>query len=123
MKSFVLGIRVSITAAMLLAAFAGGCDSSQEGDRCNPSLSNDECNSGLVCGIPTGCDPSQPGASPYANGEAYCCPANGVSTNPNCDGSCNPCQFAASLVDPPAFCLEGGVPPPEPEAGADAGGE
>ncbi len=119
MKLRSLGIQVSMLAVALLTVAAMGCNTSQEGDRCNPSLSHDECNSGLVCGIPTNCDPTQPLHSPYANGEAYCCPANGISNDPNCNGSCNPCQFAASLVSAPAWCQDGGVPNPPLDAEVD----
>ena len=121
MRSSLLTVKLSTVAIVAwFTIVALGCGTPNEGDRCNPSLSHDECGgSGLVCGIPAGCDPSQPNASPYANGEAYCCPANGVSSNPNCNGSCNPCQYADSLINPPPFCLEGGVPPPIPDGGSD----
>jgi hypothetical protein len=116
MKLRSLRIQVSLLAAALLAVAITGCDTSQEGDRCNPSLSHDECNSGLSCAVPPNCSLATEPHSPYANGEAYCCPTNGTSTNPNCNGSCNPCQFAASLTSAPGWCIDGGTPDPALDA-------
>jgi hypothetical protein len=52
-----------------------GCDQGKEGDRCNPDLSHDECNSGLTCQQPSTC------------AENYCCPTPASSSsNPYCNG-------------------------------------
>jgi hypothetical protein len=119
MKLRVFRVVPTILVLALTALASLACDTSQEGDRCNPLLAHNECNAGLVCGIPRNCDPTQPVHSPYANGEAYCCPANGVSTNPNCDGTCNPCAYAPSGVSAPAWCQDGGVPSPALDAEVD----
>ncbi len=109
---------LAVLAFVFVASLA--CGTPHEGDRCNPLLSHDECGDpDLVCGVPTNCDPTQPVHSPYANGEAYCCPSSGVSTNPNCDGTCNPCAYAASGVSAPAWCQDGGVPDPALDAEVD----
>jgi hypothetical protein len=92
----------------LLAIFAGlallgaGCQQSAEGDRCNPALSHNDCNAGLVCTIPTYCV------------ENYCCPVSGPITSPFCQPGCNGGAAA-----------DGAMPPTgEPEeAGEDASGE
>jgi hypothetical protein len=113
MSSF---LRMKLSTLAILAFFTAvgfGCGTPNEGDRCNPSLSHDECGgSNLVCAIPANCNPANTPHSPYANGEAYCCPANGTSTNANCDGSCNPCEWAASLAGAPAWCYDGAAPNP-----------
>jgi hypothetical protein len=52
------------------------CDQGKEGDRCNPDLSHDECNSGLTCQQPATC------------AENYCCPTPASSSsNPYCNGA------------------------------------
>jgi hypothetical protein len=62
-------------AAAVLVAFIGGCDiGGKAGDRCNPLVLQDECNSGLHCTVAT-CS------------EAYCCPTNGSSTDPHCNAT------------------------------------
>ena len=58
---------VTYVAALLLAAAAvlavgDGCDGGREGERCNPSLSHNDCDNGLTC--------QQPGTCV----ESYCCP-------------------------------------------------
>jgi len=70
-------------AAMIAAT---GCDQGKEGDRCNPDLSHDECNSGLTCQQPSTC------------AENYCCPtpASG-SDNAYCNGA--GCPAATSSGD------------------------
>ena len=62
-----------------------GCDQGKEGDRCNPDLSHDECNSGLTCQQPSTC------------AENYCCPTPASSSsNPYCNGEgCPPALDAA----------------------------
>ena len=106
--------------AAVALILATGCDTSQEGDRCNPSLSHNECNAGLTCGIPTNCNTATEPHSPYANDEAYCCPTDGTSTNPNCDGTCNPCAYVPSGINVSgalnAWCVDGSAPNPPLDA-------
>lgn len=86
------------------------------GDPCNHSLGQSACNAGLVCMVPTNCDPTQPQHSPYANGETFCCPANGILYNPNCNGTCNPCERPPPGKSVPGWCDDGGVPDPALDA-------
>ena len=66
---------VVVALACALGALGAGCDIGDEGQRCNPDLSHDECNAPLTCQQPVGC------------AENYCCPANlSASTNPYCNG-------------------------------------
>ncbi len=70
----------SLTATIALVLLA--CNQGSQGDRCNPNLSHDECNSGLSCMSPPLCP------------EAYCCPtdSNGnllPNSDPNCQVGCN----------------------------------
>jgi hypothetical protein len=68
-KKGTLMIRMlGISTVVLLLA---GCHP-DEGERCNPMLFNDECNSGFSCTYPQNC------------GVAFCCPTTGTSSNPNC---------------------------------------
>ncbi len=78
MKSLLRFVLLVLATASVTALTA--CDEGNEGDRCNPDLSHDECNSGLVC--------SGPGTSqPLACVENYCCPTPASdSTNPYCNG-------------------------------------
>src|SRR5580704_12059354 len=83
--------RVGVGVALLVTAlFASGpgCSESQEGDRCNPSLSHQECNAGLSCQQPVDCP------------ENYCCPINGTSNNPNCQPGCNGGLASICAADP-----------------------
>ncbi|MDP9149129.1 MAG: hypothetical protein M3O36_04190 [Myxococcota bacterium] len=70
------------SALLLLAGLTvteTGCDGGREGDRCNPVLTHNDCNDGLVCGQPATC------------AEAYCCPVNASSSsNPYCNGQACP---------------------------------
>jgi hypothetical protein len=85
MKTSSSVIHISLLAVSLAVAVAvagGGCTAEEwggggEGDRCNPSLSHDECGSGLQC--------TQPALCP----ENYCCPMSGVSGNAFCQTGCN----------------------------------
>ena len=56
--------RIGIALALLAGAFAlggaGGCNVGNEGERCNPSLSHDECGSNLSCQQPVDCPESGP---------------------------------------------------------------
>jgi hypothetical protein len=63
--------------AFLVVVIALGCEQGREGDRCNPSLSHDECGSNLSCQQPENCP------------ENYCCPISGASTNAFCQPGCN----------------------------------
>jgi hypothetical protein len=59
------------------------CDGGREGDRCNPNLSHNDCDDGLVCVQPATCV------------ESYCCPANGgPSSNAFCHGESCPAPDA-----------------------------
>lgn len=81
-------------AAVVSAACVQG---GEEGDRCNPNLSHDECGSSLTCQQPSPCV------------ESYCCPANlATSTSAYCRG------------DPAACPSEAGADA-RTEAGTDAG--
>ncbi len=85
-------MRTLVTSFMLF--FLVGCDQGQEGDRCNPSLSHDECNTGLSCQQPPSCP------------ENYCCPITGTSTDPNCQPGCNGGDIAICNATPDA-CVDG----------------
>jgi len=121
MKAFVsvrLGALVAMSAAL---AVLSACNQGAEGDRCNPDLSHDECNSGLTCQQPAQCP------------ENYCCPANGTSSDPNCQPGCTPGGVAALCAsDPTALaCVDSGADAESttdsgpdsnaPETGADTG--
>jgi hypothetical protein len=77
------------------AVFSAGCDGGQEGDRCNPDLSHNDCNAGLTCQQPPECP------------ENYCCPATGTSNNPNCQPGCTPGGVPALCATDPtaAACV------------------
>jgi hypothetical protein len=76
---------------------ANGCDTGNEGYRCNPSLSHDECGSGLRC--------TQPPLCP----ENYCCPIDGPSDNPYCQPGCAGGQQSICASDGDADCAELGT--------------
>jgi hypothetical protein len=62
-------VLVGVVVAIVVA---GACAlGGKEGDRCNPLVLQDECNAGLHCRYAT-CS------------EAYCCPTDRASTDPNC---------------------------------------
>ncbi len=74
-----------VLAASILAVIAvlfGACTTS-EGERCNPSLSHDECASNLACTVPTNC------------GYALCCPKDAPERAP----ACAPCAGDAGPTD------------------------
>ena len=113
MRTLQSSIRSALAALFATAAIlAFGCNQGREGDRCNPSLDStghDECGGGLTCMTPDFCP------------EAYCCPSNGKSSNPNCQPGCNGGAASACTagdVDACAF-----VNPPEagPDAVTDSG--
>lgn len=94
----------------IVLAFVPGCEQGAEGDRCNPYLSHDECNSGLVC---AGHAPSSV-VIPFCQ-ENYCCPVDRsgqvTGANPNCEPGCNgsAAVLCADTMDPGACLLsEGG---------------
>jgi hypothetical protein len=92
-----LGVAVAVLAAGLMLG-GTGCAQGAEGDRCNPNLSHNDCNAGLTCTQPAGCP------------ENYCCPTNGMSSNPYCQPGC----AVDCTTDPNApVCAS-------PEAGAEA---
>jgi hypothetical protein len=104
------GTRAIARVCVLVAVFASsvalvGCNQGQEGDRCNPDLSHNECDKGLTCQQPPQCP------------ENYCCPASGESSNPNCQAGCTPGGVAALCATDPAAsaCVDSGT-----DAGADA---
>jgi hypothetical protein len=85
-----------VSIALALVAFSGGCDTGNEGDRCNPYQSHDECGDGLVC--------SGPGTSHPLPGncvENYCCPSDPTKSSiPYCNGTDDTCP--APDAGPPA---------------------
>lgn len=74
-RRLALAALVSTLAAIAASAFAS-CTTS-EGERCNPSLSHDECASNLTCTVPAGC------------GYAVCCPKEA----PDRAAACAPCAI------------------------------
>ncbi len=88
------------TFATFLSAFLfltmAACDEGNEGDRCNPNLSHDECNDGLTCQQPL-CAMSTTRTEP----ENYCCPADpSKSSNPYCNGlGCPPVSEDVSSME------------------------
>jgi hypothetical protein len=104
-----IGIVLVVLAGALALGGGGGCTVGQEGERCNPDLSHDECGSGLSCQQPKDCP------------ENYCCPTSGTSNNPYCQPGCNGGQASICAAGGDADCwelMEGGEPP-----GADGGTE
>jgi hypothetical protein len=94
-------LRSRITALFLTAASAlvlggAGCQQGQEGDRCNPSLSHDECGAGLSCQQPVDCP------------ENYCCPKSGASSNPYCQPGCAGGQASICAAGGDADCPQAG---------------
>jgi hypothetical protein len=92
-------VAVLVAAWLLLAAT--GCaegGGGGEGDRCNPDLSHDECNSGLTCTIVTA---PAAGGGYFTCGESYCCPSG-----PSGNGYCNGVNIAPSdgVLQCPAYC-------------------
>lgn len=97
--------RIGSALAVLLSVawLAAGCNQGQEGDRCNPDLSHDECGSGLSCQQPRDCP------------ENYCCPTSGTTSNPYCQPGCNGGQAS--------ICAAGGDADCPTDAAADAAGD
>ena len=88
--------RIASTLAILTLVVVGGmgCNVGREGDRCDPDLSHDECNSGLSCQQPPNCP------------ENYCCPTSGTSSNPFCQPGCNGGQLSICTSGGDADCWE-----------------
>lgn len=106
-RAFITGNRAArILAVAFVLALAPGCDEQgAEGDRCNPYLSHNDCNSGLVC---SGHAPAS-AIIPFCQ-ENYCCPVdsngNPTGSNPNCQPGCNgSAAVLCSLTSDPGACL------------------
>lgn len=83
--------------AIVLVLLGDACKlGGKEGDQCNSLIlqaeGEDNCNAGFVC-------------KPFSCSASYCCPKNGTSSDPNCNGEGCPDQDAGE------------------EGGADAGEE
>lgn len=66
---------LGIVGLVLAAVYGTGCElGGKEGDRCNPLVLHDECNSSLHCTRAT-CS------------EAYCCPVDRSSSDPHCNAA------------------------------------
>ena len=96
-----IGMAIVVLAGALTLGGSGGCNVGNEGERCNPSLSHDECGAGLSCTQPLDCP------------ESYCCPASGQSSNVYCQQGCNGGQDS--------ICAAGGDADCPTEAGVDGG--
>lgn len=138
-------VTASLAAAMMLGlacaaaltwsgcTFGGG---GTEGNRCVPSLSHDECNSGLTC--VTGTYTPAAGGGYFTCGESYCCPGgpsasgycNGASMAPNADGTLqcpgyctDPSTRAAVLTLPvPGVLPDGGLQCPNAGSSSSSSG-
>ncbi len=88
-RRLALAALVSTLAALAAPAFTS-CTTT-EGERCNPSLSHDECASNLTCTTPTNC------------GYAVCCPTEA----PERAAGCAPCATDGGDLDA-AFEADGG---------------
>ncbi|HEY3818252.1 MAG TPA: hypothetical protein VGL81_13825 [Polyangiaceae bacterium] len=90
-----IGVAVFFLAGVL--AVGSGCNVGNEGERCNPNLSHDECGTGLTCTQPKDCP------------ENYCCPTAGTSSNAFCQPGCNGGQASICAAGGDADCpSEGG---------------
>jgi hypothetical protein len=93
MRAIHVRIGIALLCATGALAFGGtGCNVGQEGERCNPSLSHDECGPGLACTVPADCP------------EAYCCPTSGKSSNLYCQAGCNGGQASGCAASGDADC-------------------
>jgi hypothetical protein len=97
-----------------------GCDTGGQGERCNPSLSHNECGSGLACNSTiTDCP------------EAYCCPTDPTKVTSNfCQPGCAGGAFSiitascsTSSPNPLCACFAGAVPLIPSNVQVDAGPE
>jgi hypothetical protein len=98
-----VGIALLVALGGVALGGGGGCNIGQEGERCNPSLTHDECGAGLACTNPTNCP------------EYYCCPTSGKSSNPYCQDGCNGGNVS--------ICASGGDADCPSEGGDDGGSE
>lgn len=105
-----IGVVLFTLAGALALGGTGGCNIGQEGERCNPSLTHDECGSGFACTQPVDCP------------ETYCCPTSGTSSNPFCQQGCNGGQASACAAGGDAGCPSTGDDGGSSEAGDDGGG-
>jgi hypothetical protein len=98
-NSAVNRISVLIAFACAIALFGSACDGGNEGDRCNPDLSHNDCSAGLTCQTPSTCV------------ENYCCPADpSTSTNNYCNGkNCPPATDAETSVGDDAGAEDAGA--------------
>jgi hypothetical protein len=101
-----LGLALVAFLAVVVAS-AGAClppdaGGGGEGDRCNPSLSHNECGSGLTCTQPTDCP------------ENYCCPTSGNSSNPFCQTGCAGGSYSIAVA---GFYLTCSTSTPSPLCG------
>src|SRR5580693_2431035 len=91
---------VAIALVTLVVTFGvGGCNNGIEGERCNPDLTHNPCNSGLTCTQPLNCP------------ESYCCSPN--STDPYCQTGCaggdqSVCASGGSLSPDSGLECDGG---------------
>ena len=81
--------RIVVLVAFLCGvASLGACDGGNEGDRCNPDLSHNDCGAGLTCVTPSTCV------------ENYCCPADpSTSSNNYCNGKSCPSADADTTAE------------------------
>jgi hypothetical protein len=90
--------RIGIVFAALAGALAfggsGGCNVGNEGERCNPDLSHDECGAGMTCQQPKDCP------------ESYCCPTSGNSSNAYCQPGCSGGQASICAAGGDADCQD-----------------
>lgn len=111
MKTHLSRIGSPLVLLTALLALATGCKVGEEGERCNPDLSHDECNSGLSCQQPANCP------------ENYCCPTSGTSSNPYCQPGCNGGQASICAAGGDAECWQledgGDAEPPSGDSGGD----
>jgi hypothetical protein len=88
MKNELFAVAVLLSSFALLEPACTG--NGGEGDRCNPYLSHDECDNGLVCTIPGACP------------EAYCCPQNAkASSSAFCRGDPSVCPSDGGVDSAP----------------------
>ncbi len=101
-------IRLGVVGAAVAAivVFGGGCETGgDEGNKCNPLVLRDECNSGLRC-------------TPASCSEAYCCPTARSSSDPHCNAEGCPAPDAGADAAPEAEAEDAGA-----DTGVDAAGD
>jgi hypothetical protein len=119
-----LGAVVAAVAG-LIAASAVGCDTGNQGDRCNPNLSHNECGGGLVCLTAQTMPPL------VDCPEAYCCPSDlSQATSNFCQPGCAGGAFSiitascsTSSPNPLCACFAGASPLLPSNIQVDAGPE